>query len=694
MIVDSNAETCGHRNPFPQALRELWPRDGRAMSNRSMTTLRLASLRTALLLTVLTVASLIGLGPAMAAGPPVSLGEVPVLTAPNAYGPGIWHHAKQGKTWYGSYRTFPDTSAYCIDAGKKSPLAKYFKRAEAEQVTSARTAWALHEYADSKSKDVQAALSAMARLDKELPHDHKVPPQKPGDLGKKFDGAAKQHSTILAKAKKYAGPYTLDISLEPVLQMPVLEPYAVAESSSSPDSETPDSETPEPEPDTDKGKILGTPTDEATLTISLTSASGAQVPDVPITLQAAGAKDVPTTLTTGNEAVTTTLQASAPGTLSVTASAKVAPQTVRVFEPTSGTRVQRVITPDSPAEVADKATLELSSQPKVTTEISDQTPTPGDAVTDEFTVSGLIGDHTVTVEHTLWQTAARPTLGTKNDDARAIGSVTSKKVGNGTHTSDEISVPEDFRGWLYFTETIAGDTATKEWKGIHGQPRETGFVPWTPQADTEAVLEGTSTHDEVAVTGLHPGSEAVLTVTTYHVEDEPEQSAKPDGEELSVQDFTVVADADGHAEVSTEAIDMPVGWVTYVTEIDGSDVNAAWTSDWGVPAETVHRPPEEKPSTPPAPPEKPSTPPESPAPPEQPTTPPAPPEQPEQPAAPKKPQTPPVAPVAETPAAPGPPAELPRTGTTGNGMLIGMGIVLVGLGSTVLLLTGRSRDKE
>ena len=71
--------------------------------------------------------------------------------------------------------------------------------------------------------------------------------------------------------------------------------------------------------------------------------------------------------------------------------------------------------------------------------------------------------------------------------------MTSKKVGNGTHTSDEISVPEDFRGWLYFTETIAGDKATKEWKGIHGQPRETGFVPWTPQADTEAVLEGTST---------------------------------------------------------------------------------------------------------------------------------------------------------------------------------------------------------
>ena len=374
------------------------------------------------------------------------------------------------------------------------------------------------------------------------------------------------------------------------------------------------------------------------------------------------------------------------------ASAKVAPQTVRVFEPTSGTRVQRVITPDTPDSVTDKASLDFSSQPKVNTEISDQTPTPGETVTDEFTVSGLIGEHTVTVEHTLWQTATAPKQGTKNDDAREIGTVTSKDVGNGTHTSGEVTVPEDFRGWLYFTETIAGDKATKEWKGIHGQPRETGFVPWTPTADTEAVLEGTSTHDEVAVTGLRPGSEAVLTITAYHVETEPEQSKEPDGTELSVQDFTVIADEKGHVEISTEPIDMPVGWVTYVTTIEGSDVNAEWTSDWGVPAETVHRPPEEKPSTPPAPPETPSTPP---APPEQPEQPSTPPEQPEQPEAPEKPESPPVEPVAEAPESPAAPVpELPRTGTTGNGMLIGLGIVLVGLGSTILLISGSRREKD
>jgi hypothetical protein len=247
-------------------------------------------------------------------------------------------------------------------------------------------------------------------------------------------------------------------------------------------------------------------------------------------------------------------------------------------------------------------------------------------------------------------------------------------------------VPEDFRGWLYFTETITGDDKTKEWRGIHGQPRETGFVPWTPKADTAAVLEGTSTHDEVTVTGLRPGSESVITVTAYHSTHAPEQSPKPQGEQLSEQDFTVIADADGRAEISTEAIDMPIGWVSYVTAIDGSDVNEAWTSDWGIPTETVHRPPEEKPSPPeqPSPPEEPSSPPEQPSsPPEEPSSPP------EEPEAPGTPRT---EPVAETP--PTPSAELPRTGTTGTGMLIGLSIVLVGLGATILLITGRGRGND
>ena len=641
-----------------------------------MNTRRHFTLRFAFLLLILALASLIGLGPAMAQGPPAGLGEVPMLKQSDAYGPGIWHHAPQGKTWYGSYKTFENTQAYCIDAGKQSPLPKYFKDSKSKKINSAHTAWALHKYSASDSADVQAALSALARLDKAIPHDHKVPAQEPGDLGKKFTGAAKQFSKIKAEAKKLAGPYTLDIALSPKVRMPVAEPYG----NRGPDDGD------FKRVDDGKGDIELPTTGDVELSVSLTSASGATVPGIPIALDITGAKDAPKKLTSEAKPLVTTLELEAPGTVTAQASASLAPESVLLFKPQTTKRVQRVITPDNPVKVSGRAKVDMLSQPLVSTEISTQTPQAGDSITDEFTVTGLVGDHTVTVEHELWQTASAPVPGQKNDDAEVIARVTSTDIGNGTHQSKPVTVPQDFHGWMYFTETIVGDKFTKEWKGIHGQPRETGFVPWSPQAKTEAVLDGTRTHDEVTVSGLRPGGEAVITMTAYHTDSEPKQSKDASGKELQSQDITVIGDQEGTATVSSEAIEMPIGWVTYVTTIEENDVHLGWTSDWGIPGETVHRPPEE-PSTPPAPEE-----------PEEPTTPPAPPEEPSpppvEPEAPAPPAKPVAGPVAETPAAPASPAELPRTGTTGNGMLIGAGIFLIGLGATALLITGSRRHKE
>ncbi|MBM6591308.1 LPXTG cell wall anchor domain-containing protein [Brevibacterium sp. RIT 803] len=648
-----------------------------------MTTRRRFTLRSALFIVVLTLASLIGLGPAMAQGPPSSLGELPMLKASDTYGPGIWHHAAQGKTWYGSYRTFDDTQAYCIDAGKQSPLPKYFTNSKAQKITTAQTAWALHEYSGSESADVQAALSALARLDEAIPHDHKVPPREPGDLGKKFTGAAKQFSKISAEAKKLAGPYTLDVSLTPVVAMPVLEPYGKQ------GPEGGDFERVDDDQDDDAGPQFPT-TDTVTLSVSLTSSSGTAVPGIPITLDIDGTEDAPKSLTSEVKPVVTTLRLKAPAAVTAKASASLAPESVLLYEPQKTKRVQRVITPDKPVKISAQAKIDVTSQPRVSTDISDQSPQPGDSITDKFTVSGLVGDHTVTVEHQLWKTESAPEAGKKNDDAEVIAEVTSEDVGNGTHRSDAITVPKNFHGWLYFTETITGDESTKEWKGAHGQPRETGFVPWTPNAETSAVLEVNAVHDEVTVSGLRPGGEAVITMTAYHSESEPRQSKEASGTKLHSQDITLVGDHDGKATVSSEPVDMPVGWVTYVTTIQGNDEHQKWTSDWGIPAETVHRPPEETPTLPP---EEPTTPP---APPEAPEVPEAPAEPPVEPVAdkPAPPAGPPAEPVADKPAAPAPPAQLPRTGTSGNGMLIGAGICLIGLGATALLITGSRRSKE
>ncbi|RBP62747.1 LPXTG-motif cell wall-anchored protein [Brevibacterium sanguinis] len=660
-------------------------------------------------------------------GSGAALGEVPMHARSDVYGPGIWHHADEGRTWYGAYRTFDDVFAYCIDAGKQSPLPEHFTDSAPKRITSPRTAWALHEHSGSTSADVHAALSAMARLDKAIPHDHTVPPQAPGDLGKEFAASAKQYSAITADAKRFAGPYELKVTLERIPTMPVLEPYDTEERprgaaqdpdqrpAQEPDQRSAQNPDERAKQETDgrfasradgpddggsgDGSTLALPSDRVEITVSLLSAAGHHVPDVPVDLEIGGIKDGPTSLTSGSEPVTRRADVAAPGRVTVKASAEVASASVLLYSPKRAKGVQRVVTADEPAKVTARSSLDMKSQPMVTTEISDQTPRPGDSLTDSFTVSGLIGGHTVDVVHELWQTASRPEPGKKNDDARRIGSVTSKGVDNGTHRSPAIEVPDDFSGWLYFTETIAADAKTREWKGIHGQPRETGFVPWSPLAETTAVLEGTRAHDDVVVSGLRPGAEATITVTAYHSDTQPTRSREVQGTELDSQDLTVTADSQGRAELSTKEITVPVGWTTFVVSIHEDEVHRPWTSEWGIPAETVHRPADEPPNEPTAPPtpsEEPSpseapTPPEEPTPSEspKPSAPPAPPAD-ERPAAEPEPRTaePSVAPAADVP------DQLPRTGTTGNGVLVGAGILLIGLGTCALLITGRRDPRD
>lgn len=624
----------------------------RSSTHPSIRVLILALLSLALL-------SFVGLSPASAKGTGAVLGEADLSSQSQIYGPGLWHRAAEGRTWYGAYRTFPNTFAYCIDAGRQTPLSKYFADAKPATVTSARTAWALHTYSGSDSADVQAALSAIARVDERIEHDHAVPPRELDELGSRFSGAAKQYRTILAQAEKFAGPYSLDVELAPmpVPDRPVLEPYDAEEA--EPDAATLSSDSTDDAPSEQPGEALG-------LTVSLTSASGALVPDIPIALEVTGA-DGPETIVSDTSPSTLTLSVRAPGRVTVSASASVAPETVRLYEPTSGTRVQRVITPDEPTTVTADATVDLTSQPQVTTEISDATPAPGGEVSDEFTVSGLLGDHTVTVVHELWGTAAKPELGRKNDDATLLGTVTSSDVGNGTHRSNAVRIPEDFRGWVYFTETIAADERTKQWTGLHGQPEETGFVAWTPEATTQARFDGARVVDDIAISGLRPGAKAELTVTAYRTDSEPKQSTTVSGDRLASQDISVVADREGKATVTTEGIDMPVGWVTFVTEIRGDEVHRGWTSDWGIPSETVYRPAETAPST-------------------APTTPP--------PVAPTTPPAPALEPVAEKPEAPGPAGELPRTGTGATGVLVAVGIVLIGTGAATVYVTGRRRRAD
>jgi hypothetical protein len=531
------------------------------MTSRSVSESALRSL-VSILLTALSIAALVLLpGVQASRALAVPLGSAPSLGSPeDVLGPGRWHASGGDRTWYGAYRSLTDSLAYCVDAGLGTPYPRYFQGSEGRLIDSPGTAWALHTYSDSMKRDVHSALSAITKLDEAVPHRHAIAPRVPVDLGKGFAGAAEQFTRIRGEAQAQAGPYTLQLALTEL----------------------------RPE------------TESAELTVSIESAAGALLPGIEVDLAADGAELGETTVGTATEPVAVPLTIGTGGIVRIDARAEGLPATQVRFHEASGAgakRVQNVITVGPPSAVRSSVEREYSrpSTPTVDTTITDDSPAPGSEVTDEFTISGLAPDQTVDVEHVLWASPHRPEVrADPHQEAFELGRVTSTGVGNGTHASDGVPVPADYRGWVYWTETIAEDEATRPWRSEHGLPQETGLVAWTPSATTQALLDseaGTSV-DTVRITGARPGSRLSVTATAYHVAEKPVRGPQPRGEELGSETLDVRVDAEGAADLVTDPVSIPAssGWVTWVVSVAATETSAGWQSDWGVPEETVELP--------------------------------------------------------------------------------------------------------
>lgn len=304
-------------------------------------------------------ASAAGLGPTTEADSARALGS----TAPEVLGPGRWHRTKEGRTWYGAYRSLEDGFAYCVDAGRATPLPRFFSESTGRAITSPRTAWALHTHSGSERRDVQSALSALAKLDEQVPHRHVIAPELPADLGPGFRGAAAEFTAISEDAERFAGPYTLHLD--------------IAEFAPGAHS--------------------------TTVRIRLVSAAGEPVPGIPVDLEASGGLLRETSVTTAAEPVEVALraiprleayehaptqgaagpgerpadddstgeQASAPGDgtlmeVDVTARAHDVPPTSVRFHEAQGqgaTRVQNVIAADAPDEIITERSRTARSEP-------------------------------------------------------------------------------------------------------------------------------------------------------------------------------------------------------------------------------------------------------------------------------------------------------------------------------------------
>lgn len=210
-------------------------------------------------------ASAAGLGPTTEAESARALGP----TAPEVLGPGRWHRTAQGRTWFGAYRSLGSGFAYCVDAGRATPLPRFFTGSTGRSITSPQTAWALHTHTGVERRDVQSALSALAKLDPQVPHRHVIAPEPLADLGPGFRGAAAEFTAISADAERFAGPYTLHLDIAE---------FAPGARSTA-------------------------------VRIRLESAAGELVPGIPVDLEAAGGLLGETSVVTAAEPVEATLHA-------------------------------------------------------------------------------------------------------------------------------------------------------------------------------------------------------------------------------------------------------------------------------------------------------------------------------------------------------------------------------------------------
>ncbi|MGJ7540341.1 hypothetical protein ACSFCK_08725 [Brevibacterium luteolum] len=342
---------------------------------------------------VTTVSVLAAIGPVAAAPPVLAAGlaggeEPPALSGPpdlrpdvgldggpqpkryrstNAgmYGPGLWHHAPAGRTWYGAYFSLPGSSlshaaAYCIDAGLKSPYPQYFTQADGQTVASAETAWALSAHSSADDAGIQAALAAIARLDENLEHDHAIAPAEPGELGAEFAEAAEAYAHITKDAADLAGPYRVELSLGEGDELALDGPAT-------------------PQPATDPA---GEPAEAGSspfyrplqARVSVVSASGEKLDDIPLTVKVSGGAVEETELRSAAEPLIFSVRPDRGSTepVAVTVTATGLPATdVIVYDPIDpqtgepAARVQSIVTAGEPTTASASAEHTIEPAPPI-----------------------------------------------------------------------------------------------------------------------------------------------------------------------------------------------------------------------------------------------------------------------------------------------------------------------------------------
>lgn len=175
-------------------------------------------------------------------------------------------------------------------------------------------------------------------------------------------------------------------------------------------------------------------------------------------------------------------------------------------------------------------------------------------------------------------------------------------TGRGTYTttSTRLNAP----GWYTYDEsTLRIPGFAPAWNGTYGLTRETVLVPWTPSVTTIAHDEETAvggqaarrTRDEIRVIGGRPNTSLTATAQLYyHGPNAPTQRATvPGGATLvTTQTANIALNNTGAGTGFTPWFTLPVdsaeGFYTWVVTLPATDWSNAYTSPYGVLAETFY----------------------------------------------------------------------------------------------------------
>ncbi|NKX94266.1 LPXTG cell wall anchor domain-containing protein [Sanguibacter hominis ATCC BAA-789] len=245
---------------------------------------------------------------------------------------------------------------------------------------------------------------------------------------------------------------------------------------------------------------------------------------------------------------------------------------------------------------------------KITTQTSSATASRGAALTDLLTASTTSGTwvpgHSFNVTSTLYGPFATAPTQTASVPAGApkVGSVTTTITGPGAKRTPAITLPQK-SGYYVWHETAPATAYTAAWSAPFGVASERTLVPFNPTVTTVAQPEviddsdlpvKATLRDQITVTGAAPGATVTATARLYYAGATRPTTVNtvPASAVLVGQvDVSIPIQSSGTGIATTPGVTLTSwdeGYYTWVVSVAAGSggVSTAYTSDYGIPAET------------------------------------------------------------------------------------------------------------